>query len=992
MKNKFNYIFLLSFFIIKLAASQDYAYKNYTTKDGLAGNHVYHSVQDKEGYLWFATETGVSRFDGKNFVNFTVEQGLPSNEILKMFVDSKGRVWMMPFANELCYYYRGKIFNSRNDSLLKKISINTIILNIVEDGNNNLIFAEARSNLIGLSATNKIYHFKRIRADFYSLGIGSQKQPQIFLSYLDSNLNGYPTQLYDIVFKKDSIELFKTNSKFSFFRDKSSESLISPRLIITTNRIFENEIATIFKFQTKECKERSLPRDPGFNNFYVMNDSIVYMNTKSGTYKYNYIKEEKLDEYLLGDDVTNNFHDIENNLWFTTSNHGVFKLYSNDILNFKWKDNGNYSQAVTSIGGNENGVFLGTVLGEFYSLKNFKNKIIAKKELSFEFLKGLNQKIKFTQNKLIILNEMNFSVLHRGRMSSVKITGNRRFSIKNFDVDKTGRLFIAYHAGACYADLHIAKNKFELSKYNYFYNVRTTSVAVGDTINYLGTLTGLKCFNRDGVMKSVLPNLPLLKVGITNLVYRDGLLWIGTNKYGVICFDGKRIIKNITVNDGLPENAIRCLYVFNQNLWVGTNKGIAELTINKNNEIIVNRKLDDKDGLLSNVINDLYVSNDTLYLATEEGLSVITKLNTKSSGVCLLNHPIVKVENKVVMPTSIALSPGEGIQFEYEGISFKSEGDISYKFRLLGLDSIWKTTDQRVINFSFLPYGNYKLELIATNKFGIRSSMVSVPFLVKKRFYEENYFRILLSMMLISIFWFLLNMRIQTNKSKYVNKLQNAQKIMQLEQEALKAQMNPHFIFNCLNAIQHYIIEKDVMAANKFISSFAGLIRQALDNSGRKNISIEEEMTFLKSYIEIEQNRFEDKFLSHINVGDNIDAALFQIPPMLIQPFVENAINHGLLHKRNEIGKLEIDFLLLEQMLKIIISDNGVGRLASKSFSIHKDLLHVSKGIELTEMRISKLNYLETNKIMLKIEDKHDASGNPIGTKVELLIPLIFNN
>jgi sensor histidine kinase YesM len=379
-------------------------------------------------------------------------------------------------------------------------------------------------------------------------------------------------------------------------------------------------------------------------------------------------------------------------------------------------------------------------------------------------------------------------------------------------------------------------------------------------------------------------------------------------------------------------------------------------------------------------------------VATNQGLSIITKLNSKSSGVCLLNHPIVKVENKVVLTNAIALNPGEDIQFEYDGISFKSEGDISYQYRLLGIDSIWKITKQRLINFSFLPYGNYNFELFAINKFGVKSKLINVPFRVNKRLYEETYFRIIICLIIISMVFLLFQKRNQVNKEKYLQKLQNAQKIMELEQEALKAQMNPHFIFNCLNAIQHYIIEKDVMSANKFISSFAGLIRQALDNSGRKSISINEEITFLKSYIEIEQNRFEDRFLYQLNVGNEIETDLLQIPPMLIQPFVENAINHGLLHKRNEIGKLDVDFSLSEQMLKIIISDNGIGRIASNSFSHHKEISHLSKGIELTKMRISRLNYYETSKIKLEIVDKYDTGGNSTGTQVEILIPLIFNN
>ena len=117
---------------------QDYTYRNYNIKDGLVGNHVYHAVEDKDNFLWFATETGVSRFDGNSFKNFTTKEGLPNNDILKLFVDSKGRVWMMPFTNAICYYYKGKVYNSSNDSTLKSFKMTGFFNNMAEDkeGNN----------------------------------------------------------------------------------------------------------------------------------------------------------------------------------------------------------------------------------------------------------------------------------------------------------------------------------------------------------------------------------------------------------------------------------------------------------------------------------------------------------------------------------------------------------------------------------------------------------------------------------------------------------------------------------------------------------------------------------------------------------------------------------------------------------------------------------------------------------------------------------------
>ncbi|WP_315824110.1 hypothetical protein [Paraflavitalea speifideaquila] len=134
-------LLLLSF----TGVAQEYSYARYEVKDGLAGSVVYHGVEDKEGFLWFATETGVSRFDGTHFKNFTLADGLPDNEIIKLFVDSKNRVWMMPFRNAICYYWKGKIYNQENDSLLKRIPVVNQILDIVEDRKGNLLFRDQKA-------------------------------------------------------------------------------------------------------------------------------------------------------------------------------------------------------------------------------------------------------------------------------------------------------------------------------------------------------------------------------------------------------------------------------------------------------------------------------------------------------------------------------------------------------------------------------------------------------------------------------------------------------------------------------------------------------------------------------------------------------------------------------------------------------------------------------------------------------------------------------
>src|SRR5215471_18584330 len=132
-------------FIAAKCFSQDYSYINYDTRDGLAGSVVYDAVQDKEGFMWFATENGLSRFDGKNFKTFTTKDGLPDNEILKLFVDSKGRLWIMPFKPSVCYYYKGKIYNKDNDSLVSKINLLNYAFDMAEDSSGNIFIAESHA-------------------------------------------------------------------------------------------------------------------------------------------------------------------------------------------------------------------------------------------------------------------------------------------------------------------------------------------------------------------------------------------------------------------------------------------------------------------------------------------------------------------------------------------------------------------------------------------------------------------------------------------------------------------------------------------------------------------------------------------------------------------------------------------------------------------------------------------------------------------------------
>lgn len=220
------------------------------------------------------------------------------------------------------------------------------------------------------------------------------------------------------------------------------------------------------------------------------------------------------------------------------------------------------------------------------------------------------------------------------------------------------------------------------------------------------------------------------------------------------------------------------------------------------------------------------------------------------------------------------------------------------------------------------------------------------------------------------------------------NLMDTRQKMTEVEMQALRAQMNPHFIFNCLNSINRYIVKSDQATASLYLTRFAKLIRLILDNSNSKNVILSNELEALKLYIEMEALRFDKKFIYHITVDDNLNIDSVELPPLIIQPYVENAIWHGLLH-RDQDGMLDIHLRLIkENILECIIEDNGVGRARARELRSKSATSRKSLGMKLTEDRLQLLNKHAELNAGIDILDLQHPDGTPAGTRVILTIPI----
>ena len=240
--------------------------------------------------------------------------------------------------------------------------------------------------------------------------------------------------------------------------------------------------------------------------------------------------------------------------------------------------------------------------------------------------------------------------------------------------------------------------------------------------------------------------------------------------------------------------------------------------------------------------------------------------------------------------------------------------------------------------------------------------------------YQKNFIILLfiiVSLLIFALFTAFQRIRIQKKHNLF------------LDLKSLRSQMNPHFIFNALNSVNSFIAKNDELNANKYLSRFSSLIRNILENSDHDFIPLSKEIELLKSYIELEHIRFSDKFNYNFEIDNSINTDSFRIPPMLIQPYIENAVWHGLRYKEKD-GFLNVEMKKEASHLRVDVVDNGIGRKKSQELKTENQKKNKPKGIRNTKKRIEILNKLYKKEIEINIEDLENAQE---GTKVTLLIP-----
>lgn len=962
--------FILLLFSV-IAICETYAqhpfYYNITDEDGLPSNEVYSIVQDNFGYIWIGCDAGLFRYDGFTFKPYTnSKQNGRSISFLQL--DKKGRVW--------CKNFSGQVYRVAGDSLFIAAdfsgkstavpqftldadcnvyinNINTIeVFNENGDSLKAYTFPERENKIQDITELicyeDKLFFCRRMMG-FYLLDLKTERVKQIDCDTLCGEL--YNRSL----FVKRNDELFLI-----------AEIPGNPRAHLSKITQYKTEFVQSFSIEKEGSRIYTIYSDRKNKQWLCSSNGV---NPVSEYLKHNSLLPEQK--------VSNMLHDREGNYWFTTLEHGLFVIPFMEVLRINSLNSGlkedNFS-AITLLEGGK--LLAGSYTGELYEFNlsdNSTKPIYNDEQQKFITVK----KIRETKDYLLV---------SRGRICiTEKQTGKIVYpSFSNFrDLGLLGdTLFFVMPETT--GKIHI--NDLLGNKSNDYIPLgkaggRALEVDEQNRSVYFALNEGIFVYN-NGKLNELKDGTE--KIYANSLSFSEGMLWIASVSKGIYGIQGNKIVNHFTDKNGLTEINMRYVKAHKATVVFCSTDFLYKLDL-KTNKL---SKFNITSGINPKDINAIELTDSLIVLATNKGLVYfplyLHALNSVEPNIVItsITHAdtIPYVSSSVQLPYN-----NSNFRIYFSSAAFRSRGNFTYQYRLKGTDTTWVSTPASVnyAVFSSVPPGDFLFEVRAVNENGVMSKTVaSIGVSVSSPVWQQWWFYLLVSILSVGIVVLIYQFRIRylTRKAALQNKLTASQLT------ALKAQMNPHFMYNALNSIQDLILQSDIKNTNYYLSRFSSLMRKVLDASGNNEITLNDEVEMLQLYLELEKLRFGNDFTYTITVQKGIDRDEIKLPSLILQLFVENAIKHGLLHKKGE-RKLSIGFLVHNNTLVCSVTDNGVGRARSAEIKHRSVLTHQSFATKATEKRLELINSSRQKKIKLEVMDLMEGE-KALGTKVVLEIPL----
>jgi len=954
-------------------------YIHFRGGEDIPSSETYHVIQDRQGYIWIATANGVSRFDGYEFRNFSVKDGLPDNVIHELYEDYKGRIWFISLSGLLSYYYNGKIYPYKYNYLMQNIFTGgrgAVKLSFRVSKNDDVSISVTGRGAFSISATGKM-------EILYKKNLES-----IVLDFSDGSHNGIITSNSAKVLHGEAF--FFSNNQYTY------NTILPINYFIHCFAVSDNQNNVLFSVDFKlfsKTNRISMIETSSKPIIWMSVDrtGLVWISKYNGgltCYKSLDISKPPLLKLFDGLSITSVMEDREGGYWFTTYANGVF--YVSNIYNrtYFWRPEQVINGQIQTFCATKYGIWVGFNSRNLVLIHN--SGIVQNVNTNFLFKNDIEiNKLYWDSNrqKLWLLSNVNlYSSL--GREFVRHSYSNRTLGIPQgigarCAAIEDNEVWIGTKSGLIQYDGHKVSYDSNISG---DFRGTVSSIAIENNgTKWMGCSDGLWKYEQGKYEWLGLTN-PILRSRIGVVVFNpvDSSLWIGTDGGGIVVLN-KGVTSVINQSAGLTSDMITSIIMSNDQVWVGTSYGINQISIvpDISGKYIVG-SFDKSVGIVSNEIVGLQATDSTLIIGTREGLMIYPLVNpTKQARPCVyITGFAVNGEDTVVKGGATFSYLENHITINFAGLTFKTLRKTLFRYKLHKDDTGFSYTRIPAVTLPALSPGSYNFEVWAQNAYGQWSDQPAiVNFVINPPFWDTPWFMFLVSTLFIVIVSTIFAIRYRTLR----NQTDLSRRLDGWKQQALLQQMNPHFIFNTLNSIQLFILQNDTLSSHRYLSKFAKLMRLTLDNSQNFTVRLADELETISLYLELEELRADGKFTFEIQPPEDrlLEA---RIPSLIIQPFVENAIWHGVLPKLTK-GKIKLQFWQKGDNLICTIEDDGIGRKAAEKYAATR--IHKSLGSKITVQRLQLLRSLHSQQLGIIYKDLEDEDGNPRGTLVELTIPIV---
>jgi hypothetical protein len=1005
-------ILLLTISILSLGQSPfRLSFHHLTLEDGLSNNNVFYIYTDSRGFTWLGSLNGLSRFDGINVKVYKPHNSkIVGTKIMNIKEDKTSNLWIGT-DDGLNFYDRKKDEFRFIEGPNKEKKYYCYPIRFDDTGLLWLtIYSVKQEGLYTYDAKSKKFTFITSEvSDHLSINQGTDYQKVKTLICSGKDFLG----LRVLSFENNKLTKIETSfdgkNGFPILKNLTDYVSIENDSIAWITGSFNLYKYNYLKNSIKSFKINdhiSFSQSAFYQNYlFIGAGTGVYIFDKSSEQFVQALTHSKQNQYGLASNQNEVVYiDKQGNLFFSQLGIGIdytnlnryiaeYWLKPEDVSKFGYSDN-----AIANIVKNNNLMFF-ELQGGGCLLLNQNGEII-------DFFKTLKLLFTDSQNRTWLTDRKNIIIYdpitkRKESLFFKEIATKMGWMASGTEIEQGKYLFSSDFGMYIYDEVNkklspieeINKKRF-LNIHSVFYDKNSNQIFC--STNWWSEQYVLENKNNQWhIKKKISDNSSVYGIKASTSTNH---IWLCSNK-GLVYLDTKTLQSTSkTEKDGLPDNFVTDIYEeSNGNHWLVTNKGISHFDKVKNEY----RQFTSKDGAYSKEYdwgNCFKLPNGKVVFGGKNGVTAFDDRAFKQANITpkvqitqlLVNQKPFQVESYVGESNQIELAASQNtFAFDLVGIEYGFPQRVRLQYQLQGFDNQWiKTKNPTTARYVNVPEGTYQFMVKATTDDEKASSKIqNITVIVHAPFYRTTWFRVLMVLSLAILGYVFYRLRVKQIREE-ANKREEIKRIKaESEINALRSQMNPHFIFNCLNTIDSYILLNKTDEASEFLNKFSKLIRMILENSRQEFIPLEQDLKALELYIKLEKERSYPQFQYHINIDEGLYEKEYFIPSTLIQPFVENAILHGLRHKKDEIGELYLNIKNTDNQLIIHIIDNGIGRDAAKKINNFKNLKKQSVGMKLTEERIEKLNEIYPQKSHLKIIDIYE--GNDRGTVIEIGLPLI---